>query len=58
MYSNHEIDTIFSNCKNWDELEKACNAFRHVIIDEKPSNLTIWFIKRKSLDRFNQLEKS
>ena len=56
MYSQKEIITIFQNCGNWSELEKACNALCYVINIGEFSNSKIALIKLKSTERFRELE--
>jgi hypothetical protein len=44
MYSKNQISEIFKNVKNWDELEKVCNAFAFLV--EQDAFYTFNFIIR------------
>jgi hypothetical protein len=44
MYSKNQISEIFKNVKNWDELEKVCNAFSFLV--EQDAFYTFNFIIR------------
>ncbi len=44
MYSKNQISEIFKNVKNWDELEKVCNAFAFLV--EQDAFYTLNFIIR------------
>jgi hypothetical protein len=56
MYCFLEIETIFRNCLNWEELERACNCFLSVMIDGDLTNEHRLFIAEKSNERFRQIE--
>lgn len=56
MYSFLEIDFVFKNCLNWDELERACNCFLSVMIDGDLTNEQRLYIAEKSNERFRQIE--
>lgn len=56
MYSFLEIDFVFKNCLNWDELERACNCFLSVMIDGDLTNEQRLYIAEKSNESFRQIE--
>jgi hypothetical protein len=56
MYSFLDITLIFLGCKNWNDLERACEAFMLVLKDgEMPPEIQC-FILEQSQIRFRELE--
>lgn len=56
MYSDREIETIFSNCMNWEDLELACCSFLFLIADGALPLSQQIFIAEQSQIRFRQIE--
>lgn len=56
MYSFLEIEFIFRNCINWDDLQKVCNCFLFVMADGDLTQEQRVFIAEKSNERFRQIE--
>lgn len=56
MYSFLEIEFIFRNCLNWEDLERACNSFLTVMIDGDLTNDQRLFVAEKSQERYRQIE--
>lgn len=56
MYSFYEIRKIFSRCKDFSELDQACEAFRILIEDGEMSEEQEKFTRRESIVRLRQLK--
>ena len=56
MYSYLEIEAIFRNCANWEDLENACNCFLWVMTDGDLSPTMRIFIAEQSQTRFREIE--
>lgn len=57
MYSFIEIEQIFRNCMNWNDLESVCKLFiGYVVPDGNLSFDKMNFISEKSMQRFRELE--
>lgn len=56
MYSFLEIEAIFRNCANWEDLENACNCFLWVMADGDLSPTMRIFIAEQSQNRFREIE--
>jgi hypothetical protein len=56
MYSFLEIEFIFRNCNNWEELAKACECLLVVMADGDLLSAHRLFISEQSNKRFRELE--
>lgn len=56
MYSLLEITLIFLGCRNWDDLERACEAFMFVMKDGEMSPEIQCYILEQSQERFRIIE--
>lgn len=56
MYSIAETQKIFQNCQNWEELEKACDAFVYILEDHGLSKAESKFINELATARFIEIE--
>lgn len=56
MYTMREIQVVFARCKDYLELEKACDAFLAVVKDGGFSILEENYLRTQSIIRFRQLK--
>ena len=56
MYSFLEIEAICKACINWDELERACQAFLWVISDRDLTYAQQLFLSEQTTKRFREIE--
>lgn len=56
MYSLNEIRLVFARCKDYLELEKACDAFLFIIQDGDFSDTAETYTRLQAHVRFRQLK--
>lgn len=56
MYSFLEIEAIFRNCQNWEELKKSCQCFLWVLADGDITVEQKLFIQEQSNKRYREIE--
>lgn len=56
MYTLNEIRLIFLRCKDYEELEKACDGFVSIIQDGDLNETEMQFTKMQAHVRFRQLK--